>query len=147
MENASKALIIAGAILLSILIIALGIYVFNMAKGATSTDSLSSLEVTSFNEKFTQYEGRQLGSSVKSLIGEIISNNNTQADAEERLISVDFYGSGATTANSIVVDLNNTNSTAMGQLRAKLANKHFYQVEFEYQDGTSGYIRKATIRY
>ena len=34
MENASKALIIAGAILLSILIIGLGMMVFNQAKEA-----------------------------------------------------------------------------------------------------------------
>ena len=32
MENASKALIIAGAILLAILIIALGVFIFNQSK-------------------------------------------------------------------------------------------------------------------
>ena len=45
MENASKALIIAGAILLSILIIALGIFVFNAAKGAVNTDQLDATEI------------------------------------------------------------------------------------------------------
>ena len=49
MENASKALIIAGAILLSILIIALGIFVFNQAKNATNTDSLEDMNVSTFN--------------------------------------------------------------------------------------------------
>ena len=38
MENASKALIIAGAILLAILIIALGVFIFNKAKSATNMD-------------------------------------------------------------------------------------------------------------
>jgi len=67
MENASKALIIAGAILLSILIIALGIYVFNMAKSATDTNQLDTAAKNTFNAQFEQYEGRQVGSSVKSL--------------------------------------------------------------------------------
>ena len=35
MENASKALIIAGAILISILLISLGIIMFNSSKGTT----------------------------------------------------------------------------------------------------------------
>jgi len=35
MENASKALIIAGAILISILLISLGIMMFNSSKGTT----------------------------------------------------------------------------------------------------------------
>ena len=41
MENASKALIIAGAILISILLIGLGVYVYTMAAGATQNVDLS----------------------------------------------------------------------------------------------------------
>ena len=40
MENASKALIIAGAILLSILIIGLGMYIYNMAADAITDTGL-----------------------------------------------------------------------------------------------------------
>lgn len=39
MENASKALIIAGAILISILLISLGIVMFNAPKGTTAQAS------------------------------------------------------------------------------------------------------------
>lgn len=39
MENASKALIIAGAILISILLISLGIIMFNSSKGTTDQAS------------------------------------------------------------------------------------------------------------
>ena len=42
MENASKALIIAGAILLSILIITIGLYVYSNAK-STIDNSLTSM--------------------------------------------------------------------------------------------------------
>lgn len=41
MENASKALIIAGAILLSVLIISLGIMVYNNAKNTVGSANLS----------------------------------------------------------------------------------------------------------
>ena len=41
MENASKALIIAGAILLSILLISLGIMIFTQAQDATKNSGTS----------------------------------------------------------------------------------------------------------
>ncbi len=46
MENASKALIIAGAILISILLISLGIIMFNSSKGTTdqATSTANAME-------------------------------------------------------------------------------------------------------
>ena len=85
MENASKALIIAGAILLSILIIALGIYVFNMAKGATNTDQLDAVQKQAFNNQFTQYKGNQNGNVVKELLNICVSNCDKYAEDEDRL--------------------------------------------------------------
>ena len=57
MENASKALIIAGAILLSILLISLGIMVYNNAKGTVNDANLDTESIQTFNGKFTQYCG------------------------------------------------------------------------------------------
>ena len=85
MENASKALIIAGAILLSILIIALGIYVFNMAKGATNTNSLDELEISQFNQLFTTYDGKLMGNNVTSLMDKLVSNASTNKDSDDSL--------------------------------------------------------------
>ena len=50
MENASKALLIAGAILLCILIIAIGMFIYNSAQGTivSSMNSLSTQEVEAF---------------------------------------------------------------------------------------------------
>ena len=45
MENASKALIIAGAILLSILIIGLGMFIYRQAAGVMNNTGLDELEV------------------------------------------------------------------------------------------------------
>ena len=65
MENASKALIIAGAILLSILLISLGIVIFNQAKDVVSGSGMTQAEQQSFNAKFTQYQGTQKGSAIR----------------------------------------------------------------------------------
>ena len=82
MENASKALLIASAILLCILIISIGMFVYNRAQ-STITDSLNSLsthEIESFNNQFLSYEGIQKGTNVKMLLGKLIANANTYAD-------------------------------------------------------------------
>lgn len=75
MENASKALIIAGAILLAILLISLGIMIFNQAQDTVNNNGMSQAEVTAFNNKFLKYEGDQKGSVVKSLISEVQATN------------------------------------------------------------------------
>ena len=90
MENASKALIIAGAILLSILIISLGIMIFNSAKGAANTDQLQGVEISSFNEQFTQYEREKVrGAQINSLISTIRNNNVTNEDRQVKLVFPD----------------------------------------------------------
>ncbi len=87
MENASKALIIAGAILLSILIIGLGMGVYNSSKSAVGGANLDAAELRAHNSQFTAYEGRQKGSEVSALIGTIQTNNNSY---EDRKISVEY---------------------------------------------------------
>lgn len=47
MENASKALIIAGAILLAILLISLGIMIFNQAQDTVTNSGMTEAELTS----------------------------------------------------------------------------------------------------
>lgn len=79
MENASKALIIAGAILLSILLISLGIMIFTQAQDATKNSGMSQAQVSTFNNKFSKYEGKKIkGSEVRGLIQEIIASNGDE---------------------------------------------------------------------
>lgn len=75
MENASKALIIAGAILLSILLISLGIMIFNTAQDTTKNSGMTQAQVSAFNNKFSKYEGTIKGSEVRSLIQEVVASN------------------------------------------------------------------------
>ena len=77
MENASKALIIAGAILLAILLISLGIMIFNQAQDTVSSSGMSQAEMQTFNNKFLKYEGTISGSQAKALINEVLTSNAT----------------------------------------------------------------------
>ena len=79
MENASKALIIAGAILLSILIISLGIIVYNNAKNTVGSASLDKQEIQTFNSDFEKYVGdNKTASEVRTMISEVIASNASE---------------------------------------------------------------------
>ena len=91
MENASKALIIAGAILLAILIISLGIMIFNQASGVVNNNAMDEVEISAFNQKFTQYEGINVrGAQVNALLNAVIQNNvaNTEDDSKQVSVTV-----------------------------------------------------------
>lgn len=128
MENASKALIIAGAILLAILLITLGIFVFTQAQDTLGSINLSEQEVLAFNNKFLAYEGTIRGSEVKQLINLIDSNNKSreQEGATERIIA---YASGSVkdtkdvkTGATYEVELNKTKSALIDQVKITLKN-------------------------
>lgn len=91
MENASKALIIAGAILLAILIISLGILIYNQASGVVGNNTMSEVDIQTFNQKFTQYVGEQRGSAVRSLIQQVQASNAAEGNEQRQVnINVDL---------------------------------------------------------
>jgi len=71
MENASKALLIAGSVLIVILLIGVGMMIYN---GATetinqSTTQMSSQQIQMQNQQYTPYEGSNVrGTKVKQLL-------------------------------------------------------------------------------
>jgi len=60
MENASKALIMAGTILISIMVISLGVYIINMFGEYTARQEQerANQQIAEFNAQFLKYEGR-----------------------------------------------------------------------------------------
>ncbi len=129
MENASKALIIAGAILLSILIIGLGMMVFNNAKDAISGANLDDSKVAAINSKFENYLGPKVkGSNVKSLC-DLVKNNNLAADDDE----------------TFTITINDkTEAADINTLKSSYANGKFYNVTATY-NGPSKTIDTITI--
>lgn len=129
MENASKALIIAGAVLLSILLISLGIAIFNMA--TPDTNSVDELNVSSFNQKFTKYEGSRVkGAQVRSLINEVIAANSNQANIDNGI--------------NITVNKTFTNNNGNANNTADVRTASFYAVTCNV-DATTGYITSIDI--
>lgn len=88
MENASKALLIAAAIIIAIILISLGVFVVRQGQSAIGSINLSEHEVTEFNSKWESYQGTQLGSSVKSLVSQVNNYNRTANDG--RYITIDM---------------------------------------------------------
>lgn len=134
MENASKALIIAGAILLSILLISLGIMIFNQAQDSVQNSGMSKANIQTFNNTFLKYEGTKSGTDVKSLIQEVkASNNQDEADGTGRKITITLSGTGATTKEN----------PSTGDIQS--AGK--YTVSVPDADGydSAGYIKKITV--
>ena len=94
MENASKALIIAGAILLSILIIGLGMFIYQKAAGAMEGINISSQEVQSYNSAFANYEGTQTGSAVRALCDAVRSHNNANQNDTSLQVGIVYKSTG-----------------------------------------------------
>lgn len=144
MENASKALIIAGAILLSILLISLGIMIFSQAQDTVSSSGMSQAEVQSFNSKFTKYEGNSIrGSQVKSLIQEVRASNSTDiADGNGRCIKLIYKESG-TEKKVDTVDAKGIVTTAVVSTSDIQASAK-YKVTMPTTNG-AGYISEIVI--
>lgn len=98
MENASKALIIAGAILISILIISLGVLVYNQASSTVSKANLNSQEAQAHNTAFENYFGTDVtASEAKNLLSEVRTNNLTASrNQESSTIGVVFVSNYST---------------------------------------------------
>ena len=147
MENASKALIIAGAILLSILLISLGIMIFNQAQSAIDGSGMSDAELQAFNSKFLKYEGKQKGSVIRSMVQEVVANNNSAEASEATWVSINVpvYINGANVygdsdkMNSALINLQpGRNSSPWYGSEAshhEFKNTKTYTVSFKYYNG------------
>lgn len=86
MENATKALLIAAAILIAIVLISIGVYVLSIGQNAMSGADMTEQEIATFNSKFTAYEGKNvMGSKVNALLQAIATNNVTEGESGKRI--------------------------------------------------------------
>lgn len=133
MENASKALIIAGAILLSILIISLGILIFSQAQDTIDSINMSEQEIMAFNNKFTPYEGTRVrGSQVNALIQAVLSNNQSALDnGEQTTKGINLTATDSRVNPAISISIQGT--TGANQTVQKVPAGSFYKVEFTYE--------------
>ncbi len=104
MENASKALIIAGAVLISILLISLGVMIYRNAADIANGNQMKDFEITAFNTKFSQYEGKKNGSQVKTLVQDCLSSNVNEENID-RLVSVWYSPNEDAAAATSAIDV------------------------------------------
>ena len=141
MENASKALIIAGAILLAIAIIGVGMYVYQMAAAAINQQSMSAQEVDAYNSEFVKYEGIQNGSTVRAMLNTINTHNLTnKEDLSKQIITAAGTATGATVGDDSAAG---TTSAEIATQKAAVVSGTRYKVTFDYT--STGLIK--TINY
>ena len=85
MENASKALLMAGGVLIAILIIALLVYSFGTMGGYFDTENKEELakQLKVFNDQYEVYNRKLLrGVDVISVINKVLDNNQKKGPDE-----------------------------------------------------------------
>jgi len=128
MDNASKALVMAGAILIAVMLISLGVLLYNRATdvATSSLDSVNAVKNNADNQMYAQYLGAGKSKSQACSLLDLVMANNSNS---ENLILITTSGSyipreasGATattatawanaTATSTVADLRGYRNTA-----------------------------------
>lgn len=150
MENASKALIIAGAILLSILIISLGIMVYNNAKSTVGDANLDAETIQTFNSKFTMYAGTGVSASKANSLIEAVNASNATSENKIGLVLTGLTASSGTTVGDYTgtvtaATFNDTAKicTSVGSFPIILSSNNLYNIS--YDTSSSGIIYKITI--
>ena len=137
MENATKALLIAAAVLVAILLISLGIGVFTSASEQMGDMDLSGYQIQEHNNKFTSYVGDSVSAAdVNALLTTLFNHNLTQADNSTRVkitVTIDTvtYGDDAT--------------KAPGQAYKKVPTGFRYKVEVPENGYEAGLIKEIKI--
>ena len=145
MENASKALIIAGAILLAIAIIGIGMFVYQSVTGTIQdAANMSDQEVDAYNQEFLNYEGVVKGSAARALCDAVRNHNiSNRQDASKQIAVV---SGKATDPKSAPKDLDSTGTTSseINTIKSSLLSGKTYAVTVGY-DSTTGLITNVGI--
>ena len=141
MENATKALLIAAAVLIAIILISLGLAVVRQGQEAVQDADLSEAEATQFNSKFTMYEGSNVSTSrVNAMLNAVFAHNNQEGAAgTENYVSVTLVNSKGDSKDMI------PSSTADSV--EKVAGSAYYKVECTYTAGIVTSVTATDITY
>ena len=137
MENASKALIIAGAILLSIAIIGIGMYVYQSVSGTIQDAAgMTEEEVNAYNQEFETYGGtNKRGTVVRGLCDKVRSHNNAAEDPSEEIAIITGTATDPTPAPT-QTGTAGTTSTEINEIKNSILSGRTYTVTFGYDEAT-----------
>lgn len=135
MDNAVKALIIAGAVLIAILLIGVGITIFNSASQPLdqAQKQSASQEITMFNNNILANVGENLSAAtIKTLISTVNSSNKENLD---RPIVISWGNDGSISDQS--------GKTGVIDKVSNISTKSKYNAKEGYDD--DGYINTITV--
>ena len=144
MENASKALLIAGAILLVIAIIGIGMSIFNQAQDIVgdATAPMDALLVSAHNNRFQAYtkgsDTEIKGSLIISLVGDTAAYNDSLTDSRLQVTIV--YNDGTKDISLLVPG---SAPTLYTDGKSNIVSKDKYYGVAEFDD--SGVITDITF--
>ena len=146
MENASKALIIAGSILVTIMVISLGVMVFNnMSSTVKENANLDEQERNAFNSEILPYLGQNIsGSQVNVLIQKVISIDNKALSTSDNVERVSIYKDSVADDNKIVQLKSGATAITYGTSRKVETGGTFYTVEGTYD--SNGLITTIVVK-
>ena len=103
MENATKALLIAAAVLVAIIIISLTLAIVQQGQQAVAGADMSAAEIEAFNSKFKIFEGNNVSTAqVNSLLNAVLSSNLAETQAQSgRTVTVTGAATLAADATSV----------------------------------------------
>ena len=129
MENATKALLIAGSVLIAILIIAVGLRIFNSTQGTVESaqTTMNSTDVTMFNSQFTSYIGKnKTKNEVIQFTNKVIASNASS----KHNITVNIFNNTTNVATDLMQAVNNLNDTAKYSINPSI-NSNGYIYHFD----------------
>ena len=142
MENATKGLMIAGAILIAIVLIGIGVFLVGQAQGwiGKAQGNFDEMAASSFNSKFEAYRGSKKGAEIMNLLSQIRTNNlRAERDSvtDDESITVKFDdGTGNKDASS---------SSEVNALNSLVNTGSTYTVTTSDYSNKNGYVRTITI--
>ena len=139
MDNASKALIMAGAILIAVALVSLGVYLYQSAANSVgdSTAYMDATKVETQNAKFEKYAGDHVkGPDVKSLIRAVgtFNANEIWPSKIDMVLTYKETTGGSTNTSGDTATLAN-----------KIHDRSYYKVEMTTYNSQYGYLEKITI--
>ena len=144
MDNASKALVMAGAILIAVMLISLGVLLFNQARERTTglVAGVDSDIVNSHNNIFENFVGvNKSQADVRSLVSRISAYNANTADSA-KYGKIQITGTGISSGTG-------TNAYVLNESVAKAGMFYTIRVTGYYTstdtNGTPGCIKTMTV--
>ena len=164
MENASKALLIAGGVLITMIVASFGVYLYGVyhEHSENMLAAMSEKEISEYNAKFIIYTGKELTANEVVSIVNLFKENDIPTNSE----TIDLKYSGVNKledsyklqnyiynklidTNTFIKDLSELTTITikdetLGTQESQLVLKYYFTLEIEDYD-TSGKINKVKI--